>query len=524
MTRDKIMRLLIIPFLFLACTSAITKSNVNVIHPVDEFSVKQDTFNIDIKGKMTHAIKYRKKYYVLFKEIVVNYYGGNDKRWLCIFSKGEVEKKVDLPKGLEVTYLDFFVSNDSIFLKPYMNDSIYYLDTQNYTWKKINKADDLIFEDKKYWVYSLNFGEWGGKTWFKDKVTGLEYELESTTPLVNKVDTNYYLTNTFRILKIENPLLLNKCDDEVTYENIVASKKYYEWYGNPVGYQIVYRDITFNSYDSSYKPSIVSSFVLWKELWHLYETDTATFIAKIENNSVKPIQKIAKNLRFFNWSDSYRCRNLNGNNELLKFETKDEKSTGIVDIVDDRILIHYFANRAEIYPKSFGNSKANNIFVQHLNFILSGLQTLQLNKVEQEEKKRESYENTPDHFVGIGDSWNPKKYTIDVYKSFLIQEDSLISYTTEYFATKEYNLVRAVIFEWNETSRLKSQFKVTGKETFTKKLSFLEDCITQKAGKPIKDKKDKIDTEKIWKTSDGLMIELKNMNSFNNIRLVIFQK
>ena len=515
------MRSLIIPILFLlSCTSFAKKSTIIKTNIGDGFYVIQDTITCDIRGKMTHALKFHDKYYVLFEEIAKNNYGGYEKRWLYIFSQGEVEKKVDLPKKLEVSYLDFFVHNDSIILKPYMDERIYTFDTQNYSWKEIKKADDLIFEDEKYCVYSLDFGEWGGKTWFKDKHTGIEYELEATTPLVNKIDTTYYLTNSFKILKIKSPLLLNKCQSEITYENIEKNGKYTYWYGKPIGYQEIYRDTTFNYFDTSYKPSIVSSFVLKNKLLHLYETDTATYIAEIENNSVKPIHKIAENLRFYNWSHSYRCRNQNGNNELLKFETKNKELTGIVDIVDSNIYIHYIVNKAELYPKSVGMTNANMLFVERLNLILSDFNNLKLLRVEQEEKKWKSYDNTPNHFVGVGDCWNPKKYPLDTFKSFLIQEDSLMSYTTEYFGTKKNDLVRTVLFEWNEPYELKSQNRELAKTTFMKKLDFIESCITQKAGKPIKEKNN---SGKSWKTKNGLTIDLTVFEDINQIRLAIFQ-
>ena len=518
------MRNLIIPILFLlSCTSATNKNATNRTNSIDKFCVKQDTIIVDIKGKMTHALKFHDKYYALFEEVAVNQYGGYEKRWLYIFSQGEVEKKVDFPKNLEVTYLDFFVHNDSIILKPYMDDHIYTFDISNYSWKEINKVDDLIFEDEKYCVYSLNFGEWGGKTWFKDKKTGIEYELEDNTPLVNKIDTTYYLTNSFKILKVKSPLLLNKCQSEVTYENIDKNGKYTNWYGNPIGYKEIYRDSTFDYFNTSYKPSIVSSFVLKNKLLHLYETDSATYIAEIENNSLKPVYKIADNLRFYNWSHSYRCRNQNGSNELLKFETKNKELTGLVDIVDNNVYIHYFTNRAELYPKSVGMTNANKLFIERLNLILSDLNNLKLLRVEQEEKKWKSYDNTPNHVVGVGDCWNPKKYTIDTFKSFLTKEDSIISYTTEYYGTKKNGLVRTVLFEWNQSYELKFQEKESTNETFQRKSSFLEDYITQNAGKPIKQKNGKNYTEKTWKTKDGLMMELENMKNFNRIRLVIFQ-
>jgi len=242
----------------------------------------------------------------------------------------------------------------------------------------------------------------------------------------------------------------------------------------------------------------------------LYETDTATYIAEIENNSVKPIHKIAENLRFYNWSHSYRCRNQNGNDELLKFETKDEKSTGLVDIVDNNIYIHYIINKAELYPKSVGMTNANKLFIERLNFILPDFNNLKLSRVKQEEKNWKSHDNTPNHFVGVGDCWNPRKYPLDTFMSFLTQEDSLTTYTTEYFGTEKYDLVRTVLFEWN----------ISSETTFRGKLDFIENCVTQIAGKPFKEKNN---SGKSWKTKNGLTIDLTVFESINQIRLAIFQ-
>ncbi len=287
---------------------------------------------------------------------------------------------------MEATYLDFYIENYSLILKPYMDKQCYYLDLTNYRWTKIDKTDDLIFEDEKFLLYSLDFGEWGGKTWFKDKKTGQEYVLEATTPLVNKIDSIYYLTNSFRVFKIENPELLNKCNDDITYENIKSTGKFYSWYGKPIGIDIVYQDTTFDYFDFNYKPHIVSSFVLDKELLHIYETDTATYIAKHKSNSIEPIQKIVDNISFYNWHYSYRCTNLNGNNELLKFHTKEEQVFGLMEIIDNYIQVHYFVNKAVFEPRIVGTVGADSLFIKRLNTILPNFNNLELSKIDSKEK------------------------------------------------------------------------------------------------------------------------------------------
>ena len=521
--------LLIIQLFILVSVNAVNQKNDNIINSDSDFSLYQDTIFVDIKGEMTHALKYHNKYYALFKQ-KISKYGGYEKRWLYVFSNGKIEKIVDFPEKLNTTYLDFFVKNDSVILKPYMNkkwnQQCYYLDTQNFIWKEIDNADDLIFEDEKFYVYSLDFGEWGGKTWFKDKKTGIEYAIESTTPLVNKIDTTYYLTNGFMVKKIENPLKLNKCDDDVTYANIEKDARYTYWYGKPIGFEIVYQDTTYDYFDFSYHPRIVSSFVLGKELLHIYETDKETYIAKIENNKIDKIQKIANNLRFYNWTDSYRSKNLNGNNELLKFHTKDEQLFGLMEVVDNNVFVHYFSNKAELKPKLQGIAKSDSIFVSRFNLILSNLGNLQIKKIALEESKWKSFDITPNHKVSIGESYYPNfnKYEIDDRKSYLIQEDSLVENSISYYATKENDLIRVAFFEWEEAGLIKPNLQKKVDEIFRIKLKFLEYNIAQKAGNPIKSKEEKNYVDRIWNTSNGFTITLENMKNFNRIRLIIYKE
>lgn len=516
--------LLIIPFLLLSCTNAASQKNDNFIDFDSGFSLCLDTIFVDIKGEMKHALKYHDKFYVLFEQKVLKY-GGHGKRWLYIFSNEKIEKVLECPKKMDAVYWDFFVKNDSIILKQYMDNLHFYFDTQNFTWIEIDKADDLIFEDERFYVYSLDFGEWGGKTWFKDKKTETEYAIEATTPLVNKIDTTYYLTNSFKILKIENPLNLNKCKNNVSYRNIEKKGMHYSWYGKPIGFEIIFQDTTYDYFDFSYHPYIVTSFVWQNELLHIYETDTTAYIAKTENYSIKPLQKICENLNFYDYYCSYRCKNLNGNNELLKFRTKDEKLFGLMEIIGNKIHIHYLFNQAELKPKSQGTPKANEIFINRFNLILSDLGKLQLKEIDLAEQKWGSFDITPTHKIGIGECYYPNlnKYALDIAKSYLIQEDSLISNSIIYYATKENSLIHVVSCDWEKTSFLKPNIEKQTKEVFEKKIQFLEDCFTQKAGKPTQIKEKENYTGKTWKTSNGITIHLEDRTSFNYIRLIIYK-
>ena len=515
--KNKKITLLILPFLFLACTNQKTE-NKNCVTYDSGFSICQDTIFVDIKGEMTHALKYQDKFYVLFKQRVLKY-GGYEKRWLYIFSNGKIENVIDCPEEMKTFYLDFFVKNDSIILKPYMNKKIYFLDLQGFTWNKIDKADDLIFEDEKFYVYSLDFGEWGGKTWFKDKKTGIEYAVEATTPLVNKIDTIYYLTNGMMVTEIKNPLKLNKCDDDVTYENIKKSGKSYSWYGEPIGFDVIYADLDTLSFDNytftiPREINIVSSFVWQNKLLHIYKTDTAAYVAKIENNSIKTIQKIGDNLSFYRKHYSYRCRNLKGNNELLQFDTENEQLFGLMEMIDNKIFVHYFVNKAELEPKSIGTEKADSIFLNRFNLILSDLGELKFTDVELQEQKWGTFDISPIHVIELRDFW----------KSYLIREDTLISNSIIYHVTKTSDLIRRVSFEWETTNHSRFDLDKLISETFAAKLNFLKTFLCQKFGPPVSVRKEKNKYPvTIWQAPNGVKIEMIGIKNFNWIRLEIIK-
>ena len=359
---NQIFAILILSLTLFACNG---QQNSNVTNLESGFSLIQDTISISVNGRMTHALEYKNKYYVLFEQRLMKY-GGYGKRWLYIFSNNQLEKVIDCPEEMKTVYLDFYLQNDSIIIKPYMDKQSYYLDNTNLKWNEINKTDDLIWEDSDFYAYSLDFGEWGGKTWFKDKKTDSQYVLESTTPLINKIDNTYYLTNSFQVLKIDNPKKLTKCDSDVTYENIEKTGKNYSWYSESKGYEVIYEDENVDYFDFSYHPSIVSSFVYNDELLHIFETDTATYLSRIVNNKIQPFEKILDDVKFFNWHFSYRCKNLNGSNELLKFKTSNDQIYGLITIKGNKIYATFLVNDFELKPKTLGKERSNEIFENRL--------------------------------------------------------------------------------------------------------------------------------------------------------------
>lgn len=518
--------IIIISFLLISTCTAESKQK-EYSASASKFTLQKDTIAINLKGEITHALMFRDKYYVLFEQSLLKY-GGYGKRWLYIISNGKVEKIIDCPKEMKTIYLDFYVRNDSILLKPYMDEKSYTLNLTNFTWQEILQTDDLIYEDSDFNVFSLDFGEWGGETWFVDKKTGSEYVLECTTPLINKLDKTYYLTSSYQVHKIENPLNLTKCDSEVTYQNIQKTGKYHSWYSKEMGYETIYTNDKKDHFGFSYSPNIVSSFVFNNELLHVYETDTATYLARIINGNIEPFEQILEGVTFFNWSYSYRCRNLNGNNELLKFKTNNEHVFGLVMVDENKIFVTILVNNAEMKPPIIGAENSNTLLKKRLNTILVNPKNLTLTQIESEENKWKSFDITPNHKMGIGASWNLNNYVIDTNKAYLVVEDTIISNSVMYFATKETDLVRATIFNWEKTesSRFELQNEKLESQVFTKKYNDILALLTQELGQYSKSNKSKNSKTLIWEYKNEILIELifTSQASFNRIRMVIYEK
>ena len=288
------------------------------------------------KVKLTHAIKYGEKYYCYFTDLSDSY-----KKYFFVFSNnGTIEKNIKLPKDLtNCYYLDLFVLHDTIFSKPYMNKKSYYLDVNSLTWIETPAPDDVIFEDERFYVTYLNFGEWGSTTWFKDKSSGKEFELASSGEIIYRIDNSYYITSGVRVLKIDNPLNMKQCDKKYYYQDI-KKKDYSEGTNSLLGTEAIYKDTSYSQWDDiEPKLYIETSFKIKNKLFYLCRDSTKTFISKLENNKMIPLLSLDKKYSTYDWNYSYRCKIQKGNFQLLKF--KSNNTYGFIEIRENNIKIRY---------------------------------------------------------------------------------------------------------------------------------------------------------------------------------------
>jgi hypothetical protein len=312
------------------------------------FTVKVDTLNIHFKDfttaqdkiALTHAIKYRNNYYCFFEAPQEGHY--KDLRFFLIISgDGKVVQDIKVPKEIQNSYyFDLFLKNDSVFTKTYMDHDIYFLDINKLRWVNIKEVDDMIYEDDKFYITYLDFGEWGGTTWFKDKRSGKEYELASSGTIINKIDNTYYVTAAHKIIMIENPLKMKPCNKDYYYEEI-QKKKAAKGTNSLLGATVIYSDSTYSDWDyKKLNNYVATSFIANDEIFHLCVDSTKTYIAILENGKLVPIKKIGNSYLTFNWYYSYRCR-IQNTRQLLKFTTKRPNGYGLMEIDGEKVKIRY---------------------------------------------------------------------------------------------------------------------------------------------------------------------------------------
>ena len=176
--------------------------------------INPDTIEINIKGTIGPLIKSKENYYCCFFN---NYHGYTNNQFYIINSKSQKVKEVKVPNEIQNNHLDLFINNDEIFSTEYWNDITFYLDKNISKWISTKKHLNIIYEDKDFIVTSHDYGEWGGNTWFIDKKTKEQYISSIINPIVNKLDSVYYLTTSREIFKIANPRELKRCNKKNSY-------------------------------------------------------------------------------------------------------------------------------------------------------------------------------------------------------------------------------------------------------------------------------------------------------------------
>lgn len=337
-----------------------------------DFTIIRDTVQVDIEGNLTQILEQNGKYYCFFEDESPNGATRGNKRMYIILPDGQIEHCIDsLPRSFESYYPDFYIRNDSLIYRIYYDDhDTYFFDKKKLQWVQIPTTDDLIYEDDDYYVTSLDFGEWGGATWFRHKATGKEYCLGVTTPKVLRLGNSYFLSQYSYVLEIADPRALHECSPEQYYQYTVKNEKFFEGLFHRQGITTTHYNSGRSYYDFFFERcpfSITTSLVVGQKLYHLVSDDCMLYIAKFEDRIIRRIKPVTGCLNIYNFrTNNYRSSIQKDGSQMLKFTTKDDKMSGLMKIKGDTLFLHYidnkFRDRREPRGKKFGDKLFKNFF------------------------------------------------------------------------------------------------------------------------------------------------------------------
>ena len=304
-----------------------------------DFRVNYENIEISIPGTPGPWLKHKGKYYCYFKSDYNNLITNHS--FYILDKNGKVDSKVSVPEELQTFYYDLYIKNDTIFTTEYYEHHTFYLDEENKKWVETEKGIDLYYEDTNYVVYSYDFGEWGGVTWFKNKNTNKQYETGATSPVVNQFNNAYYLTTSKSVLKIADPQKLKLSKEPYIYEKAVLDENYFRFENySTKGVEIVFK----NTFDDYFNPkfSIITSYISGNSLYHLYKDSISTKIGIIQDKKLVPVYSFKSDIIPFNLN--YDSRNPIQNNiyQTVQFTTIDKNVYGIIELNGGDITVTYF--------------------------------------------------------------------------------------------------------------------------------------------------------------------------------------
>jgi len=292
---------------------------------------------------LTNIIRIDNRYYCFFEKNVPNY----DKKGYFFIMKenGIIEKNISITEEIYDSYygVDLFLRNDSILVKTgiHTNEATYYFDRNKLIWEQIEEADDVVYEDEMYYVTARR-----NRMWFRDKSDGKEYELGYLfSPIVNSVNGRYYITTVDQVLQIDDPRDMKLCDPRDYYDIVKQQKWNYRGSDSFTGTRAIYKDSTYLDQDRhTPRISILTSFVYESQLLHLCVNSESTFIARLENDQLIPIQNVGPHYHVILYYNGYRMENQKKCSHILLFWDEDKGSiniSGFIEIIGNRVNIRY---------------------------------------------------------------------------------------------------------------------------------------------------------------------------------------
>tara|TARA_R110002033_G_scaffold171104_2_gene216087 strand:- start:4 stop:1539 length:1536 start_codon:yes stop_codon:yes gene_type:complete len=476
-----------------------------------ELNVSVENIEINIPGSPGPWLKYKDNFYCYFKTDNDQFSSGSNHQFYVLDNNGKVKSKIEVPKKLQTFYYDLYIKNDTIFTTEYYDHNTFYLDQIKNTWVETKKGIDLYFEDNDYSVYSLDFGEWGGVTWFENKKTGKQYEIGLTSPVVNKFNDSYYLTSGISVLNIKDPTKLDESKEPYDYKKAVADlENRYHRNGN---YSTNGAEIIFEYKDNDYfNPtfSITTSFISNDKLYHLYKDSISTKIGIIENKKLVPIYEFENKIRPFQWHYDTRNPIQNNNFQSTQFRTEKESVYGIIEINKNNVRLTYFNNTYS--EPVFGEKKMDEWLENTFEAYFLDFGSLTLSEIDKVEQEMSATNLTQKHKISTYRLDGRDLETPRIYRK--IQDEKLKLITLYYYSGNDKK-IQLIKFEWGKNRKQNQNISdviasISNEEKtetiYKQKFDWISNYLKEKLGEPTDYKTDKNGAEQQWSKGDKIVI------------------
>jgi len=297
-----------------------------------------------------------------------------------------------------------------------------------------------------------------------------------------------------------------------------------------LGSHTIYKDTTYSPWSfEEPKEYIITSFVANDNLFQLYSDSIQTYIGRIENQKLIPIQVLGKKYQSYNWHYSYRGKNLDNSSRFIKFR-EDNNTFGFIEINNNQIDIHYLIHNQDSLKHA-----ENDGFSSLFRVLLDRPDSFSMEMADSLEDVLKGTD-MKDYRTNIShNGYYPKIYSTQEVKTtrFIKVENSYLAQEIEYLKTVQDNLVKSIFIEWTETEQYNqsnsfnffNDDKTEIEQQFLLKMREIENIITDNSNiKPIKEDRGNDYIKLTWNLENGIKIKLygsENFKGAKEIRMII---
>lgn len=513
--------------LFVGLSLVSCQSHVAYQQEPEGLNVTHDTITVNLPGRLGPIIKHGRKYYC-FVESSNPYSTQSFKDFYILSSSGEVEQKIEVPEEMNTFYYDLHVRNDSVVTKVYMNRGTFYFDPYELHWIRIKDVDDVVFENEKFYANYLDFGEWGATLWFKDKRTGLEYDLASSTPTVNIINDTFYVSTHAAVRRIADPTKLRHCVPAHTYAQVVASD-------HPVrsdfrqGADVLYMDST--SYMEEPAVRIATSFTSHDTLYLLCVEGNRTFVGSIRNGQIVEHESVSEDMEVYRGYFQYRHPGPSDGSRSFNFGSKGKIDEGMVEVDAGSIRVHHIQNTYGL--RIPGAEAAERSFRALLDHQLDKPGALTLHELAPLAEAMRGSDVSPKHKISIGTDLYPnaKGYVLETPRVYKVIEDSAITLLMDHYYTRSDGSIKVSMYSWIRTREPDHDIVPSSDVSFTirrfkDRFDGLKELLIERAGTPLYSSRKGKMSHFEWSTDSGVRVCLSDpvLENYQEIRLWVYSE